>query len=331
VHLVSVRGTEDGSVAPIPDTTIVAVAEPLADRAARIPKDTAVLPDYETLLREMPVDVAHICLPHHLHAPATIAAAERGISVICEKPMALNTAEAQKMLDAVRANGVGFSLISQNRLNPEKIWLKERVQAGELGEIRRIDWVVDWFRSSDYYAAGSGWRGRDSEAWGGALSNQGYHTLDLVMWLADSPVVKAKARCSVNREVHPDIEVPDRIEGELVFRSGVRSKFMVTVCGNPKDVITVDMSGARNGSATKVLVDGNRIIEQNLVPETPSFDTAGPALGKACYGSSHQENIARSYEAFMDGTPVPVDGETGIRVLRVIDAILASNGKPVRL
>ena len=118
----------------------------------------------------------------------------------------------------------------------------------------------------------------------------------------------------------------------MKFANGVTAKFLATVCGNRADIITVDALGKLNGSSRHIRVDGGSVLEQNVASETPVFESAASALGgKACYGNSHQENIARSYEAFMDGTPVPVDGETGIRVLKVIDAILDSNGKPVKI
>lgn len=331
VHLTSVQGTQDDKLGPIPGVEIVGVAEPMAERAANIPAGVPVFPDFQTVLSTIPVDVVHICLPHNLHAPATIAAAERGVNVICEKPMALDAREARRMADAVNANGVGFSLISQNRLNPEKAWMKAKVSAGETGALRSIDWVVDWYRSAEYYAAGSGWRGRDSDARGGVLSNQAYHTLDLVLWLVDSPVREVVAECSTDESVHGPIDVPDRVEGHLVFENGVQSRFLCTVCGDKNDVIRVDMRGAKGGAGTVVVADGTSIIEQNLAPETPHFVADGTLLGKSCYGSSHQTNIALSYEAFMNGSTPPVGAATGIRVLTVIDAILASNGKPVRV
>ena len=331
VHLVSVRGSEDGSVTAIPDVELVAVAEPVAERAARVPTGITVFPNYETLLNELDVDVIHVCLAHHQHAPAAIAAAEKGVNIICEKPMALDAPEAQRMVDAVKANGVGFSLISQNRLNPEKIWLKKNVESGAFGQIARADWTVDWFRSAAYYADGAAWRGKDSEARGGVLTNQAYHTLDLVMWLMDSPVKSVCATSSTNLELHPGNDVPDLIEGSLEFANGVTTKFLATVCGNPKDVIDVVVEGTKDGKTAMARVDGGAVLEQTVAAETPVFDTAAALGGKACYGNSHQENIARSYEAFMNGTPVPVDGETGVRVLKAIDAILASNGKTVTL
>jgi len=332
VHMMSVLGYTEDHTDRIPDVDIVAVAEPIAERVARVPEGIKRVRDYQTAIQTIRIDVAHICLPHSMHAAAVIAAAEAGINIICEKPMALNAAEAQTMLDAVKANGVRFSLISQNRLNPEKAWLKERVAAGDLGTIKRIDWEVDWFRSAAYYADSGGWRGRDSDARGGALSNQAYHTLDLAMWLADAPVVEVTATTSIDRTVHPDIDVPDRLEGELRFANGIRTKFLATVCGNPKDIIRLEVTGNRNSSAPMhIVVDATQIIEQNVAEETPQFGGNGPVLGKACYGTSHQENIARSYEAFIDGTEVPVTAEDGIRVLRVIDAILESNGNPVAI
>jgi UDP-N-acetyl-2-amino-2-deoxyglucuronate dehydrogenase len=329
VHMDSVRGSAEDRSDRIPDVEIVAVADPVAERSARVPDGIVTFSDYETLLAKTEIDVAHICLPHHMHAPAVIAAAEKGVNIICEKPMALNAPEAQTMLDAVVANGVRFSLISQNRLNPEKAWLKERVTNNELGEIQTLNWVVDWFRSADYYADSGGWRGRDSNARGGALSNQAYHTLDLSMWLADSPVREVTAVTSIDKTVHPEIDVPDRLEGEIVFESGARATFLATVCGDPKDVIRLEAVGRSNGDQRVVILDGASIVEQSIVEETPSFGPQGPVMGKACYGTSHQENIARSYEVFMSGEVEPVGAEDGIRVLKVIDAILSSNGQLV--
>ncbi len=332
VHLTSVFGSEDGVVSPIPDVSLLAVAEPDPERAAKVPDGVATVPNYQTALAELELDVVHVCLAHNLHAPATIAAAEKGVSIICEKPMALDAAEARSMRDAVNANGVGFSLISQNRLNPEKVWLKQQIAEGNLGVLESMNWVVDWFRSADYYANGTGWRGRDTGARGGVLSNQAYHTLDMVMWLTNSPVVEVNAESSVDRELHPDNDVPDRIQGSLTFANGVEAEFLATVCGDRNDVITIDALGALDGAKRRVKVDGSSVMEQNVVDAAPVFQDSGAELGgKACYGNSHQENIARSYEAFMEGTPVPVNAETGIRVLEVIDAILQSNGSPVRL
>lgn len=331
VHMGCVRGNEEDRSDRIPEVEIVAVAEPIPERAGRVPEGVATYSDYQMLLAELDVDVAHICLAHNLHAPAVIAAAEKGVNVICEKPMALDADEARRMLDAVKASGIRFSLISQNRLNPEKVWLKEQIGQGAVGELSRIDWAVDWFRSVEYYADSGGWRGRDSEARGGVLSNQAYHTLDLSMWLADSPVVEVTAQATVDAEIHPGIDVPDRIEGGFVFANGVRTSFLATVCGNTKDIIEVDLRGRRNGDDTQVVVDGTSVVSQNVAPETPVFEQETAALGKACYGNSHQENIARSYEAFMSGEETPVTADDGIRVLSVIDAMLASNGKPVRI
>lgn len=331
VHMACMRGYAEDRSDRVPNAEIVAVAEPLKERAARVPEGIAVYPDYQTLLNAHEIDVAHICLAHDLHAPAVIAAAEKGVNIICEKPMALNAEEARSMKDAVIANGVRFSLISQNRLNPEKMWLKQRVSDGSVGDILRIDWQVDWFRSAEYYADSGGWRGRDAQARGGALSNQAYHTLDLAMWLADSPVTEVIAHVSTDTSVHPDIDVPDLLEGELTFESGVRTMFLATVCGNPKDIIELSLRGKRNGTTTTVVLDGTSIVSQDITSETPVFEQAGPVLGKACYGNSHQQNIAQSYEAFISGEETPVGADDGIRVLEVIDAILESNGQPVRV
>ncbi|MCK5525810.1 MAG: Gfo/Idh/MocA family oxidoreductase, partial [Candidatus Latescibacteria bacterium] len=108
--------------------------------------------NYQEMVDADDIDILAIATPHHLHAPACMAAAERGKHVICEKPMALDAKEARRMHDACRANEVTFGLISQNRFNPEKRWIKDRITSGQLDGLVRSDFVVDWFRGNDYYA-----------------------------------------------------------------------------------------------------------------------------------------------------------------------------------
>lgn len=331
VHLASVMGSSDDGVKPLDGARIVAVADLDAERRAQVPNGMARYGHFDALINDPDVDVVHICLPHHLHAPACIAAAERGKHVICEKPMALDATEARRMHDACRANGVTFGLISQNRFNPEKRWIKDRITSGQLDGLVRSDFVVDWFRGNDYYAEHDGWRGREACARGGALTNQAYHTLDLVLWLVQRPVVAVCATAKTRKDIHPDIEVADTLSGWLRFDQGAEAKFFVTTCGDPSDSIRIALA-TDGANPHRVVVDGNRILEQTLEPDAPVFPEDGFAgLGKACYGMSHQRNIAVIYEAIRRGTTPSIHAEDGIRTLEVIDAILASNGREISL
>ena len=331
VHLASVMGSADDGVAPLDGATVVAVADLDEKRLACVPSGMARYGHFDALMNDPDVDVVHICLPHHLHAPACMAAAERGKHVICEKPMALDAGEARRMHDACRANEVTFGLISQNRFNPEKRWIKDRITSGQLDGLVRSDFVVDWFRGNDYYAENGGWRGREACARGGALTNQAYHTLDLILWLVQRPVVTVCATAKTRREVHPNIDVADTLTGWLRFDHGVEAQFFVTTCGDPSDSIRIALA-TDGANPHRVIVDGNRILEQTLEPDAPVFSEGGFAgLGKACYGMSHQQNIGMIYEAVHRGTAPTIHAEDGIRTLEVIDAILASDGREISL
>ena len=329
VHLASVMGSSDDGVEPLDGATIVAAADLDAERRAQMPSGVARYGHFNALMNDPDVDVVHICLPHHLHAPACMAAAERGKHIICEKPMALDAKEARRMHDACRTNGVTLGLISQNRFNPEKRWIKDRITSGQLDGLVRSDFVVDWFRGSGYYAESGGWRGREACARGGALTNQAYHTLDLILWLVQRPVVTVCATAKTRRDIHPDVEVADTVSGWLRFDHGVETQFFVTTCGDPSDAIRITLT-TDGANPHRIVVDGNRILEQTLEPDAPVFsEDRSAVLGKSCYGMSHQHNIGMIYEAIRRGMAPSIGAQDGIRTLEVIDAILASDGREI--
>ena len=308
------------------------IADSDPDCAKSIPSAIEVVSDYMDAIRHPDVDVIHVCLPHHMHKPAVIAAAEAGKAIICEKPMALDAAEGREIADAIAANDARFSLISQNRLNAEKAWLKSKIESGEMGEILTVEADVDWFRDREYYAASGGWRGRDVHARGGVLTNQAYHTLDLVIWLLQEMPTTAIGNSSTDLELHPEIDVPDVVTSELSFASGTLCRFHSTTCGDPKDVIRLVVDGAGNGDGpVSVVLGGGSVLASSLPGGVPNFAPGGPNLGKSAYGGSHQANIALSYQAFAEGKHGPVTAEDGIRALAVIDAMLTSDGDPVEV
>lgn len=166
---------------------MVAFCDIKAERAERAAqnfgtKDAKTYTDYRALLEEKDLDIVYVCTPNRFHSEMTVAALNAGKHVMCEKPMAINTAEAQKMVEAAKANDKVLTIAYQNRFRPDALYLKEECQKGVLGEIyfakarairRRA--VPTWGVFLDEYMQG-----------GGPLIDIGTHALDLTLWMMDN-------------------------------------------------------------------------------------------------------------------------------------------------
>ncbi|MEK3964215.1 Gfo/Idh/MocA family protein [Paenibacillus sp. FSL H7-0323] len=169
------------------DAEMVAFCDIVEERAQEAAKTygaegAAVYTDYQELLKAGGFDIVHVCTPNDSHSVITIAALEAGNHVMCEKPMAKTTAQAQEMLEAAKRTGMKLSVAYQNRYRADSEYLKDVCENGELGEI--------------YYAKAIAVRRRAVPTWGvfldeekqggGPLIDIGTHALDLTLWMMDN-------------------------------------------------------------------------------------------------------------------------------------------------
>ena len=123
-----------------PGIEMVAFCDIIIERAEKAKKeygtpDAKVYENYKELLEDASIDVVHVCTPNRSHSFITVDALEAGKHVMCEKPMAINSVEAKKMLDAARRTGKKLTIGYQNRQRPDSLWLKEECEKGTFGEI----------------------------------------------------------------------------------------------------------------------------------------------------------------------------------------------------
>ena len=191
---------------------IIGFCDIIEERAAKAAKeygteDAKVYTDYKEMYKDGNIDVIHVLTPNVLHCAATTAAFEAGKHVMCEKPMAHNTEDAEKMLDAWKKSGKKFTIGYQNRFRPEVQNLKKACEAGDLGDI--------------YYGKAHAVRRRAVPTWGvfpnkalqggGPLIDIGTHALDLTLWMMDNyePV-------SVSGQVFYKLgHLPQAVEGNM--------------------------------------------------------------------------------------------------------------------
>ena len=189
----------------------------LALRSAQLGNDPACYHDWDTMFAEQKdLDAVIIALPHHLHAPAILAAAGAGKHILCEKPMCMTLAEADEILAAVARSGVTYMSAHNQLFTPVVGEAKRLLDEGLIGRLR-------WLRTQDCLVAPGAsmqgtWRGSVASQGGGELIDTGYHPSYLLLYLAGAPL--AEVRASMSR-FHMSIEGEDTASVQVRFQNGV--------------------------------------------------------------------------------------------------------------
>ena len=179
-HLKQLKQIERAKVAAACDIDASTLAE--FGQLAGLPRES-LHNDYAELLERDDVDAVVVCLPNRLHSPVTVEALEAGKHVLCEKPMAVNLREAERMVEAAERTGRKLQVGLQNRFRGDSQALKSHVERGELGEIYFAK--CGWLRRSGIPGWGS-WFTRRRDAGAGPIYDIGVHALDLTLWLMDN-------------------------------------------------------------------------------------------------------------------------------------------------
>src|SRR5438270_8780672 len=158
----------------------------------------ATYSDLKQFLAHKPMNMVMIGSPSALHAEQGISAADRGLHVLVEKPIDTTTKRADALIEAARNSRVKLGVIFQDRLKPDILRVKDWIESGKLGKPILVEASVKWYRPPEYYS-GSKWRGTVAFDGGGALINQGIHTVDLLVYLlGDVTRVQATAKTALH-------------------------------------------------------------------------------------------------------------------------------------
>jgi predicted dehydrogenase len=183
-----------------PDLVIfAAVADAVAENAHRRGDEfgATVYTDFETMLRQADIDAVDICLPHHLHKDAIVAAARAGKHILCEKPLCLTAGEAAELTAALEANAVTLMCAHNQLFMPAVVKAKQLLDEGVLGEIYEVHTTDSFF--NDFNLESMGWRASAATSGGGELIDTGYHPTYLLLHLAGARPVEAVAMLSTHR------------------------------------------------------------------------------------------------------------------------------------
>jgi predicted dehydrogenase len=304
----------------------LARAEALASRYGGAAHDSL-----EQMLARRPLDMVVIGTPSGLHADHGIAAAGCGLHVLVEKPIDVTTARADALIHAAARAGVTLGVIFQDRLKPDVRRLKALVENGRLGTPILANARVKWYRPPSYYRD-SRWRGTHTLDGGGALMNQGVHTVDLLLWLF-GPVRRVFATTIAGLHA---IEVEDTAVAVLEFANGAVGTLEAATSAYPGYSRQIELTGS-NGT---VRLDGDDLAAIDLKdardderPTRPAAVSPSAASAVVADPTAHVRVFEDFVRAVGARAAPECDGPGGRHSVALIEAIYQSarTGQPVDL
>lgn len=280
------------------------------------------------------IDAVIIATPHYDHLPIAAKAFECGVHVLSEKPIAVHKNDAQKMIDAHNQHPeLKFAAMFQQRTIKAHMKIKQLIDNGELGEIKRVNWIItDWFRTQRYYDSG-GWRATWEGEGGGVLLNQCPHQLDLFQWFFGLPV-KVWSKVSIGK--YHNIEVEDDVSTFCEFANGATGSF-ITSTGESPGTNRLEITGDRgrlvleNGELsfkrTELKVSEFCATTSESFAHAPVWDVKIPC-GKDST-NAHKDVIADFVNAILEDRAPLAPAEQGINSVEFGNAMLYSGLKGV--
>jgi UDP-N-acetyl-2-amino-2-deoxyglucuronate dehydrogenase len=314
----------------IPGVQIAAIHGTNAEKIARLCREHGGTPyqNFDAFLKHRPMDVVIIGSPSGLHATQGIAAARQGLHVLTEKPIEISTARADALIEAAKQSSVQLGVIFQDRMKPHIWQLKTWLDQGLLGKLLFVDAKVKWYRPPEYYA-NSRWRGTLALDGGGALINQGVHTVDLLLWLLGD-VVRVQARTAT--QLHK-IEAEDTAVAILEFAGGSLGIFHATTAAYPGYPRRVEISGSEG----TVILEHDRIIAANLRNTPAAAESAARDENQSASTAvvsdfrGHRAVLEDFLQAIQDNRAPACDGLEGRRSIALIEAIYRAAKTPDRV
>ena len=314
-------------------STLEAVFARSSDKANAFGEEHGCTPysDLDAFLNESGIDVVTIATPSGYHLEPTLAAAKAGKHVICEKPLEVNVERIDQMVAACRDAGVTLSGIFNRRFNRGVEVVKEAIEAGRFGKLTLCSAYIKWFRTQEYYDSGA-WRGTWALDGGGAVMNQGIHTVDQLIYLAgDVKSVCAMSGCLT----HERIEVEDTAVALLEFQNGAfgtieASTSCYSKSGHPAQVQLCGDAGSAFLQDDKITawdfkeeLPHDAEIRETLSPSA-EVEGIGAADPSAINFEGHRLNFEDALGAISEGREPSINGVEARRSIAVIEALYAS-------
>ncbi len=316
----------------VPELELAAIADRQENRRdwakENLPESVVIFEEGKDLIESGVCDAVLIAVPHYQHPELSIMALSQGLHVLCEKPAGVYTKQVREMNEAAEKSDRVFAMMFNQRTNCIYRKMHELVTGGELGAIKRVNWIVtDWYRTQSYYDSGS-WRATWDGEGGGVLLNQCPHNMDLIQWICGMPI-KVQAFCH-NGKWH-DIEVEDDVTAYLEYPNGATGVFVTTTADAPgtnRFEITLEMG--------KLVCENDKLTLHKLAVNERTFcktakggfDTPECTVTEVETDGENEQHVG-VMKAFagkiLHGTPLIAEGVEGISGLTLSNAMHLSS------
>ena len=320
-----VRKLKAGKVNGMEVTAVCDILEERREAVRQSYPDIEVFDDAEKLYQSGLCDTVLIAVPHYSHPPLAIQAFAHNLNVIIEKPAGVYTKQVKEMNEAAAKSDKLFGIMYNQRMNPVYQKLREMIQRGDLGHIKRITWIItDWYRPQAYHDS-STWRSTWKDEGGGALINQNPHQLDLWQWMFGMPD-RIYARASFGK--YYNIEVEDDVMAYFEYDNGTTGEYITSTGeapGTNRLEVACDMG--------KVVIEKNKLVFYRNVISEREFNKINtqPFGVPECWecnipadfsgGPQHVGILQNFTDALLKGTELVAKGEEGIRELTISNSI----------
>ena len=345
--------------ATLDEARLVAVCDvdPEVRRAVAAQYEAKAYASLDEVLADPEVEVVSIATPHPSHAPLAIQCARAGRHVLVEKPLALNVAAVDAMIEAANQHRVTLGGIFQRRFWPAALKARQAIAEGKIGVPVLGQCSLSWWRLPSYYERAP-WRGRWDTEGGGVLTNQAIHAIDMFQWFMGEAVEVFGRWANLT---HPSIEVEDNAAATIRFRSGALGVLTATTSSRWSHTrITVHGS---NGASVGVIEEpegavgyndvwtipgetdvvrrslqehverGEYIYRIQTVGDSPPYWPTDYQFQRPGVPSYHARQIQDFLRAVQSGDEPLVNGEEARKSVEILSAIYESarTGQPVSL
>ena len=325
------------AMADIPNAKLIACCDKILDRAEKLADKYScqAFGSYEDMLKLKEIEVVTIATPSGLHAEPTIAAAEAGKHVICEKPLEVTLERIDAMTDAHEKSGTRLGGIFPYRFNDSQTVLREAINSGRFGVITYAGIYVPWWRTDEYYK--DSWHGTWKLDGGGALMNQSIHMVDM---LCDVMPPIESLQAFAGTLGHPQIEAEDTAVAVLRYTNGALGIIYGTTASYPGQFRRFEITGTKG---TVIQLENSFTVWQ-FADERPEDKEIRKKYGQIEGGGGvsdpaaiTHDNHTRNFKAFLDALQSDKDfwisGPEARKAVEVILAIYksAKEQKPIKL
>lgn len=282
--------------------------------------------DYKELLANPEIDIVCVTTSSGSHASIGMDVVNAGKHLVVEKPIAMTTQQSIELIRAAQQNGVTLSVISQRRFERQHVAVREVLDSGALGKLLLAEVSLPFYRAQSYYDSAD-WRGTIEQD-GGALMNQGIHSIDLLLWFGGAvDTVYGKTATQTHRMEAEDIGL-----ALLTFENGAFGTIMASTSIQPGFPAALNLYGEKG----TIKLEGSNIAHWS-VPGVEAPDLGGNANyggvsdPRSISHENHRIQLVNVIESIESGKELYLKGMDGLRAVQLVEAIYESSAKGVPL